>query len=443
MTVTSQRGMRIGQRMLADIIYHRQVEQSSFSLVIKMTWLLGMLILLPVRMDLMDFWIMMGLPIIWLFFILERHPIGLPYIVSMWLIFVASLVSSFAAPSLSNGLIAILKEVYLYSWFVTVAAILSRLSAKNFRRFLIVWSGMVILHGALIIGQFLSPELWKLSTRIAGGGEVFKNYRAAGLFIDPDKAGSANKAALFQLLGFVPLVFASSSKKVATSFGVLLFASILATGSMGAISAFIVGLISAVIAFLTLSGQALFFIKKFFVQLVIATTLLGGAYYAISQNEAYQERIESIVSGRTDRSTGERFEIWTRAVEILIEDKNSWLGIGPENFRVVDKLGKQLHNDFLAFLVERGLLGVLGLVAFAVTALMKSINLLKMYRKSPPGQSSFGVVVFLAGIVATLFESLTHQVFHTHQFWLVLALQEAVLFRTVTRPTNLILPLRR
>ena len=42
------------------------------------------------------------------------------------------------------------------------------------------------------------------------------------------------------------------------------------------------------------------------------------------------------------------------------------------------------------------------------------------------------MVVFLAMLIATIVESLTHQVFHTRELWLVLAVQEAVLYKMIT-----------
>jgi hypothetical protein len=42
------------------------------------------------------------------------------------------------------------------------------------------------------------------------------------------------------------------------------------------------------------------------------------------------------------------------------------------------------------------------------------------------------VIVFLAALAAILVESLTHQVFHTREMWLVLAVLEAVLYKMIT-----------
>src|SRR5690606_5374458 len=104
-------------------------------------------------------------------------------------------------------------------------------------------------------------------------------------------------------------------------------------------------------------------------------------------------------------------------------------GIGPENFRYVAKQGKQLHNDSLAFLVERGPFGLLGLILLFIVAFLRA-GVLVVRAKRHPGVVSAALVVFLAALVAGLFESMTHQVFHFRALWVVLAFQEAALLRT-------------
>ena len=104
-------------------------------------------------------------------------------------------------------------------------------------------------------------------------------------------------------------------------------------------------------------------------------------------------------------------------------------GVGPENFREVDGRGNQLHNDLLAFLVERGLLGGFGLVMLGALAFWRSIALLRI---SGPFGEQVGLrsIVFLATMVSVLVESLTHQVFHSRELWLVLATQEAFVYQS-------------
>ena len=109
-----------------------------------------------------------------------------------------------------------------------------------------------------------------------------------------------------------------------------------------------------------------------------------------------------------------------------MEHSGVLLGVGPENFRVVDGRDKQLHNDFIAFAVERGLLTGLALALFGLIAMSRAVYLFKAFNRKRP---SLEVVVFMAAIVAILLASLFHQIFHYREMWLVLALQEAMIFK--------------
>jgi hypothetical protein len=331
-----------------------------------MIWLVGMLALLPLDMIKLplnvtpvDVWVLIGLPVFWLSFIRGKQVISLSYAVPMWLILVASFMSTIAAPAPKSSLVVILKEVYAYIWFVTLTAVLSTLNARDLRRILVVWSGVVLLHGFIIVAQFLSPDFWQFILSLGNRSSEHDIYRPSGLI------SNANSAAFFQLLGFVPLILVSPSKKVAMILGVLLLPTMLVTGSMGATLAFTAGLTVAVVA-VVLSGH-LAFITKVFVRLAIVLSLLGGLlYFIISHNERYQDHFEQILLGRAERSSEGRFGLWQRGFDAYIDNNVFLWGVGPENFREVDptRRDNQLHNDFLAFSVERGLLGTLGLVLF-------------------------------------------------------------------------------
>jgi O-antigen ligase len=171
-----------------------------------------------------------------------------------------------------------------------------------------------------------------------------------------------------------------------------------------------------------------------FLRVVLVFFLLGGMFYLVgSQNSNYRDHFKRIIIGRYERSSGGRFDLWGRGIDVLLEHNAIFWGVGPENFRVVDESGNdnQLHNDTLAFLVERGLLGLIGLALFAGIAMIKAVQILQVVSKYPK-RARFGVVVILAALVATMVESLTHQVFHTRELWLVLAVQEAVLYKMLT-----------
>ena len=403
-----------------------------------MIWLVGTLVLLPVdliklpfNMILVDCWILMALPILWLSFLRGRYVISLSYMVAMWIILVASFASTFAAPAPKNSLVVIMKETYAYVWFVTLVAVLARLGARDLRRILVVWTGMVFLHGFVIVGQFLSPDFWRLTASIADKSTEFDIYRPSGLFVN------ANSAAFFQLLGFVPLVLVSSSRKAGIILGVLLLPTMLATGSMGATLAFLTGLTVAVIA-VSLSGRLVLTIKIFAQLAIIILLLVGLLFFIVRHNARYQAHFEHILIGRSERSSEGRFDLWQRGFDAYLDNNVFLWGVGPENFREVDpKMSdNQLHNDFIAFSVERGLLGTLGLGLFALLAFSRAAYMVLIYNKYPD-RAQLTVVVFLAAITAALVESLTHQVFHFRELWLVLAFQEAMLFKMMTSESGL------
>lgn len=422
---------RSARALLRDTNDRPEVGRSTLSGRLVMIWLVGTLILLPLdfvhlplNMAPVDVWILLGLPVLLLTFVRNAHVMSLSYAIAMWLILFASLLSTFAAPAPTNSLIVLGKEVYIYVWFVTLAAVLVTLKTGDFRRLLIVWTAVAFFHGFLIVAQFASPAFWQVTSGIVSRSSDYAVYRPSGFF------ENANAAAVFQLFGFVPLVLVAPSKRVGMVLGMLLLLTMLATGSMGATIAFTAGVVVAIAA-IFLSGR-LGLIIKMMAQLAVVLLLLGGMLaFVVSHNQRYHDHFERILFGRAERSSEGRFELWQGGIEVFLDHSAIVWGVGPENHRVLGEKGKQLHNDFIAFLVERGLIGVLGLTLFAATAVGRAAFMIVLYNKYP-SRAQLTVVVFLAAMVAMAIESLTHQTFRLRILWLVLAFQEAVLIRMMT-----------
>jgi hypothetical protein len=414
--------------------------QSSWVSRLITLWLAGVLAALPVKIlnlplnfELVEVWSLLGMPVVlWLYSLRRPRSISLSYAVPMWFVLVSSFISAFTSPVPSRSLIVLFKEIYLFVWFFVMLVLLFQMNARDLRQVLRIWSIVVLGHGALMVAQFLSPQVWEFTNSLGGNSANLEGYRAAGLFIC-DKAGCANKAAVFQLLGFVPLLLAGYSKRTTVILGVYLFISMMTTGSMGATIAFSSGLIVAIFA-IAYFKKSLGLVIKIFVRVALALLVLGGIFYAASrQSPDKLNHFEKIIVGRYEKSSGGRFDLWSRGIDVLLEHNAFLWGVGPENFREVDPSGhdNQLHNDTLAFLVERGLLGLIGLALFPIITLKKAIQILQIFSKDPK-RAGFGVVVFVAALVAALVESLTHQIFHTRELWLVLAVQEAVLYKMLT-----------
>lgn len=391
-------------------------------------WLAGMfallpmdLAVLPLNVDLADCWILLGLPCLWLSLLRGQRIIALSYAIPMWMIVVASVASTFAAIEPLLSIVVLAKEVFLFALFLTMAALFHALDAQDLRFVLTVWLVAAVLHGCLIVAQFLAPGVWRATSALAGRSTAHVHYRPSGLF------GNANKAAVHQLFGYVPLLLWGPSRKATMVLGVALLPTIMATGSMAAAIAFLAGLMVALAA--TFACGRLVPVVKTLVRLALIVMLIGGLLFvAFGTSDRARAHLERILFGRTDRSSESRFSLWQRGLSAYVDHSAYLWGLGPENFRAVDGAGNQLHNDLLAFSVERGLLGTVGLVLFAGLALSRAALVVRAYRTHPEhGQLAY--VVFLAAMVATIVESLTHQMFHIHERWLVLALQEATLLK--------------
>lgn len=399
-------------------------------------WLAGLFALLPVdlavlplNVDLADCWIIMGLPILWMSFLRGQRIIALSYAIPMWLILMASVASTFVAVEPLLSIVVIVKEVFLFALFFTMAVVFHQLAPDDMRFVLTVWLVAALLHGCLIVAQLLNPGIWRITAALAGRSTAHIHYRPTGMF------ANANKAAVHQLFGYVPLLLLNPSRKTTMVLGVALVPTIIATGSMGATLAFAAGLAIALVA-AALSGRLAQLIQVL-ARLALVLLLIGGlAAAVIGTNARAQEHLARILLGRTDRSSESRFSLWERGANAYVEHNVFLWGIGPENFRVVDGAGNQLHNDLVAFTVERGLLGALGFLILFGLALSRAITMIRLYLANPNG-AHLSVVVFLAAVVATLVESLTHQMFHIHEVWLVLALQEATLLTMTSKSESL------
>jgi O-antigen ligase len=396
---------------------------------IVVTYLLGMLVLsvgqfltLPSNLSLIDFWNLIFLPVCWWYLFRIRQTVRFPYIFGMWFILLGSCIGALFAFDPLASIIFIAKEVYLYVWFVTLAAVFSSLEPGLLRRVLLVWIAVVVLHGVLLIAEFVSPNFYGFMISVLGRfGPVDTRYfpRSTGLFLNPVWA------ALFQLMGFVPLLLVGLRRELSLLLGMVLLLSIFATASLGALTSLLGASVVAVLLLLFMGGHL-----KFLVWLAAIVTLAAGLFYfSISQSPDVLARLEHLTTDRAAHTAEERLGLWGGGTEVLFSPK-SILGVGPNNYRDLVE-NKTLHNDFLEFGVERGMIGLLGLVLLAGEALNSAVKILLNQIKSGDTARPSGVI-FLAMLFGILLESNAHQIFHFRTVWLGLALLAATLSRMMS-----------
>jgi len=129
------------------------------------------LISLPMQMDAVDLWALCVLIAFWGIFMLGRQKVlRLPpaYWLAIWCILLASLASAYAAVDPRACLIVVVKEIYLIVTLLTVGTLLAQIKRGSFHWAMRVWLAAAVLHGLLIIAEFLSPDLFRTVAGLAG-----------------------------------------------------------------------------------------------------------------------------------------------------------------------------------------------------------------------------------------------------------------------------------
>jgi len=227
-----------------------------------------------------------------------------------------------------------------------------------------------------------------------------ETLRAKATFPNPNVAGH------FMATCFMALLVLPVSRWVRIAGLGAAGIGVVATGSFGAILQLAVGL--AVVAF----GAARRIrpaTRQLLAFAVIATIgFLGVA--AASGVQFLPERGESTGynADHLERTTSGRLDLWGAAIDQVID--RPW-GIGPGSSRNLQVLregdaSKETHSEPLAFLSERGALGLVGLVALWAT----------LWRFAVP--RGVGRAMILSLVVASLFRETSHY----RHLWILLAL---------------------
>lgn len=195
----------------------------------------------------------------------------------------------------------------------------------------------------------------------------------------------------------------------------------LATKSLAGLMGFFIGALAMIILY-WYRTEAFNRIKLVAVLLIIA--IVGVVIYP------QFAKVPNFLS-RFSRASHARSILWKAGLDIFIKNPLGY-GIGPAGFREVGpEIGpevggiefirkkRSLHNDWLSFLVERGMIGFLGIVLlFGALAKM-----LLQTIKTESSKREFLWIIGLSGMfIFILSFSLTHEVLHFRHAWCSFAL---------------------
>lgn len=341
----------------------------------------------------------------------------------------------------STGLKNMFIDVYLFVLFFLACSVLSG-DERRLRMVLTVWSVACLFWALLLVGvqyHFLPHVLQKTLISFDSGGSA----RAAGTSRNPNLAASYLVTSVFVLMAS-PWPRRMIYRLAALGWVIL---AVVSSGSNGALVGLLVGLVVLGVRALRQRTSRSSRLATAGLALVLVAAV-GGAFMALAGGPrlglntvstiASSQRGGPLASsvGRLGNSVSIRLAIWSHAWQGASSDILT--GVGPGESLLIKlpngQLNRGLHNDYLAFLLERGVLGIVAFVIFLAAVFGWCRVLLRrnsgaeeeaLARERKAGRASQRPIYpagLAAGVFANLAIMLTHESWHFRHVWLLLAL---------------------
>lgn len=302
----------------------------------------------------------------------ERLPVSLPYAVG-----VAGLVLGGALAATVNGaapgvVLVLLQDVLLLAWAVTLA--LGRHDRRVTAAAVGAWSWTAPVYSGVMVGAYL------LGLDAVSGVSAVDGVRASYTFGDPNLAASYLVMSL--------LVMAAARRPRSPALRRLGYALVLTaiffTGSNGALlTLLVVGAVVGGVGLYRFGGGGAAGLARLGVTAVLGLVLVGVVPQHVDLDGIRAEAVGSVPLlrdsvGRTTSSTSARSTIVEEGFALFL--RGDAVGYGPgqtkEALRATQApYVKEAHNDYLATLVERGIVGGLGLLALAGAVALRCLRL--------------------------------------------------------------------
>jgi O-antigen ligase len=321
-----------------------------------------------------------------------------------------------------TALLTVLVDVYLLLLLVAIVNHLDR-DPQALRTVLVVWTAAALVWATVLIGAHyhVLPRALSELLQVKVGAK-----RAAG-----PTGNNPNLAASYLVTSFFVLLASPWPRRRpgrALAAGWLLLGAF-ATGSLGGLLGFAAGGALLVAGAYLRGGRTTGEVRALLGAALLAGSLaltglllvVGVPRFSVADVATVSEQAKggalSDSVGRADRSLTGRLGLWTQAVART--GPQLLTGIGPGQAKTqlqisngsVNRQGilaiHSLHNDYLAFLVERGVLGLAGLL-WLYAALARRAGRLSL------AGSRWGVWLpaLGAGFVAAAADAFFHEAFH-------------------------------
>lgn len=376
----------------------------------------------PGRLAIVDGLIVLGLLAFAARIMGRREPVRVPYMVPVFMISLGSLVAMTFALNPAASALAIAQDAYLFAWFIMLVHLMRSRDLTPIQKAW-MWAGnLIALYGLFVLVADSHLSLLDMVRP--------KGRRLVSTFYDPNMAAGYLVMCLFFTM--------SLTRKVNPllrwgSIGLMLLGIVASKSNGGALS-LIVGLaVWALMRARTRRAPSLLIGAAGLMAAcvaLLAVWLIAGLGLGSAELSSFEA---NSFLARASHSSEGRFTIWKNLEDTY---RHHPLGIGPGNssqltVSVAQRLrpgslqAKEAHNDYLAYAIERGPLGILGLLLLLAAAFGK------LYAAARPPEAGAGaagdalgsLVAAAAGaLAASAVHGLTIEVLHFRHFWMLMAI---------------------
>ncbi|MDQ2755589.1 MAG: O-antigen ligase family protein [Actinomycetota bacterium] len=350
---------------------------------------------------------------------LLRHRIRLrlPYAAGVWLLMTAGAAAALATVEIHSTTV-LAQDAFLLLWAGVLATALL-VDPSLVRLVCAAWCWSGIGWASVLVTGRLAGISWLAGQTLADGS------RASLTFGDPNLAGNYFVACLF-------IVLASRHPRspVARTLGIVLIVlAIVFTGSNGAALGTVIGVIVGwVVALRRSRGPLAALGLAVLVLLALGVLDRTVDVTALREAAASSGPVLHDSLGRSDESSKEREALFAEGSQLFWT--HNLVGVGPSRTRptladIPAPYVKEAHNDYVATLVERGIVGGVGLVVLLATAAVRLGRVAGVRGRAAPapraGQVAAPQYLVCLGI-AFLVSGAFYEVLHFRHLWAYLGL---------------------
>lgn len=352
----------------------------------------------------------------------ERIPLTFPYGVGVGLMVIGGALAATVHGAPLSTVLVLAQDLFLLLWAATLT--LGRHDPKIIAAVTVTWCRVAIVYSSIGIIAYI------IGFTPLSGVTSANGVRASYTFADPNLAGNYLVVSLFVMIA-CKRPRATSTRRLGYT---VVMVAIGFTGSNGAMLTLLIGLALCVSISRYRTAGALAGAMSLSLAFALTGLLMVFVLPHVDFN-AVRARASSGVPllrdsfGRSGSSASERQTILDEGAHLFLQ--GDAIGLGPgrtkDTFLVTQApYVKEAHNDYLATLLERGVLGAVGLITLGVAAGARCWRLLN--GRLPPALAElvprFWLLVVLAPVMAVA--GSFYEVLHFRHLWTFLGLVAAL-----------------